>query len=159
VSLGRTPSQTVGPFFAIGLCDRKENELVDSRDPAALPLTGLLVDGQGTPITDGMIEVWDGRRWGRCGTDGSGAFSFVVAKPAVGRGAPCLEVSVFGRGLLRHQLTRVYFPDEAEANAADAFLSRLSPDERATLLAEPVDGGIRFDIHMQGPLATTFFAH
>jgi protocatechuate 3,4-dioxygenase, alpha subunit len=161
VSLGRTPSQTVGPYYAIGLCGRPDNELVARDYPGALPLEGALFDGQGEPINDGLIELWDasGRRWGRCGTDPSGAFSFIVAKPEAAVGAPHLEVTVFSRGLLRHQLTRVYFPDEREANEADPVLSRLRPEERATLLGAAEDGGVRFDIHMQGPDATAFFEH
>ena len=161
MSRGATPSQTVGPYYAIGLCRRVENELVPPDDPAALTVVGVLLDGQGEPISDGMIEVWDaaGGRWGRCGTDASGAFSFVVAKPGAASGAPHLEVTVFARGLLRHQLTRLYFPDEQDANGADPFLSRLPSGERETLVGVPAAGGIRFDIHMQGSLATTFFAH
>jgi protocatechuate 3,4-dioxygenase alpha subunit len=161
LSRGITPSQTVGPYYEIGLCRRLDNQLVPPGDPGALTVEGLLLDGQGEPISDGMIEVWDeaGRRWGRCSTDASGAFSFVVAKPEPASGAPHLEVTVFARGLLRHQLTRVYFPDEQEANEADPLLSRLEPAERATLVGVPAGGGIRFDIHMQGSLATTFFAH
>jgi protocatechuate 3,4-dioxygenase alpha subunit len=67
-------------------------------------------------------------------------------------------VLVFARGLLRHQLTRVYFPDEAEANAADEVLSALPERERATLLARPEDGALRFDIRLQGDGETVFFA-
>ena len=104
----RTPSQTVGPFFTIGLCRRAENEL----DPDGVELAGELLDGQGEAIPDGVIELWEpvGRRWGRCGTDDAGRFRFLVP-----RDARRLEGSVFARGLLRHQLTRIYFPAE-EAN-------------------------------------------
>jgi protocatechuate 3,4-dioxygenase alpha subunit len=153
----RTPSQTVGPYYAIGLCRRVENELVSG----GTVLSGRLLDGQGEPIGDGMIEAWDaaGRRWGRSGTDADGGFSFSIAKPAAVDGAPHLDVFVFARGLLRHQLTRVYFPDEQEANAADPVLAGLDPGERATLVAAPDGGGLRFDIHMQGERATVFFDH
>jgi protocatechuate 3,4-dioxygenase alpha subunit len=158
----KTPSQTVGPYYAIGLSRLPQNELADPGDPASLRLVGQLLDGQGDPISDGMIEAWDpgGRRWGRSGTDAEGRFSFVVAKPAALLGeAPRLDVMVFARGLLRHQLTRVYFPDEAEANAADPVLAALEEDERSTLLAERENGSLRFDIRMQGDRATVFFAH
>jgi protocatechuate 3,4-dioxygenase alpha subunit len=161
VTLGRTPSQTVGPYYAIGLCRRPENELVGRDTPGALELSGQLLDGRGEPIGDGMIEIWDaaGRRWGRSGTD-AGRFSFVVAKPVAQDGcAPQLEVFVFARGLLRHQLTRVYFPDEAEANDADPVLSSLDERERQTLVARPNGAGLLFDITMQGEAATVFFAH
>jgi protocatechuate 3,4-dioxygenase alpha subunit len=158
----KTPSQTVGPFYSIGLSRGPQNELADRHDPAAIHLIGRLIDGQGDPIADGMIEAWDaaGRRWGRSGTDAEGRFSFVLAKPAAPPGhAPRLDVYVFARGLLRHQLTRVYFPDEAQANAADPVLAGLDDAARSTLVAEQEDGALRFDIRMQGDRATVFFAH
>jgi protocatechuate 3,4-dioxygenase alpha subunit len=153
-----TPSQTVGPFYSIGLCRRPDNELVPPGDPSALQLIGRLLDGAGEGI-DGMIEVWDGERWGRSGTDVEGSFSFSVAKPpARGEDAPRLDVHVFARGLLKHQLTRVYFPDEAEANAADPVLAALPEEDRRTLVAEADGGALRFDVRMQGERATVFFA-
>ena len=157
MKLGHTPSQTVGPYYSIGLCRRSEAELV--RD--GIRLGGRLFDGKDAPIGDGMIEIWDAGagRWGRSGTDEEGRFAFLVAKPEGARGAPHLDVFVFARGLLRHQLPRVYFPDESEANAADPVLAGLDADRRATLVALPDAGGLRFDIHMQGSMATVFFAH
>ena len=161
MTLPPTPSQTVGPYYTIGLCRRVENELVPRGDPAAIPLTGRLLDGDGEPIVDGMIEAWDaaGGRWGRSPTDAEGRFSFVIAKPdASGNGAPHLDVYVFARGLLKHQLTRVYFPDEPEANASDPVLSSLPEADRAVLVAEQEDGAVRFDIRMQGERQTVFFS-
>src|SRR3954449_4963812 len=111
----RTPSQTVGPYYAIGLCRRADNELV----PGGEVLSGRLLDGEGAPVTDGMVELWDAvdRRWGRSGTHPDGVFSFLVAKPRARDGyAPHLLAYVFARGLLKHQLTRIYFPDEGAAN-------------------------------------------
>ena len=66
MTLPRTPSQTVGPFYSIGLSRGPQNELADRSDPSAVRLTGQLVDGQGAPISDGMVELWDavGKRWG-----------------------------------------------------------------------------------------------
>lgn len=154
----RTPSQTVGPYYEIGLCDRTQNVLA----PDGFRLTGLLLDGAGEPIEDGMIEVWDrlGRHWGRSGTNAEGRFEFVVVKPAAdGADAPRLDVFVFARGLLRHQLTRIYFPDETEANTADPVLSALPETDRETLVARREGGELRFDIRMQGERATVFFAH
>jgi protocatechuate 3,4-dioxygenase alpha subunit len=156
VTLVRTPSQTVGPFYGIGLCRREESELAAD----GIRLTGTLFDGDGVPIPDGMIELWDpiARRWGRSGTDRNGSFSFLVAKPPVqGASAPHLLVFVFARGLLRHQLTRIYFPDEIEANAADTVLASLEEADRALLVAEHDDGGLRFDIRMQGEHQSVFF--
>jgi protocatechuate 3,4-dioxygenase, alpha subunit len=150
-----TPSQTVGPYFSIGLCRRPENELASPDDPRAVRLIGRLLDGEAMPIADGVIEVWDAgrRRWGRCGTEADGCFSFVVAEPA--GESPHLDLCVHARGLLEHQLTRVYFPGAAD----DALLSTLEPRRRATLVAEAEDGALRFDIRMQGARETVFFEH
>jgi protocatechuate 3,4-dioxygenase alpha subunit len=161
VTAGKTPSQTVGPYYAIGLT-WPSNELVPRDAPGAVELTGTLFDGRGDPIADGMVEVWDaaGGRWARSGTAPEGRFSFVVAKPDVEDGlAPRLDVYVFARGLLRHQLTRIYFPDEPEANAADPVLSALDEAERQTLVARRQGAVLLFDITMQGDSATVFFAH
>jgi protocatechuate 3,4-dioxygenase alpha subunit len=159
----RTPSQTVGPYFTIGLARRTENELVAPGDPGAVRLRGRLLDGAGTPLPDGLVEVWDrtGRRWGRTGTDADGGFVFTLAKPAAVNGdAPRLDVYVFARGLLRHQLTRIYFPDETDANAADPVLAALPTDRRETLVAAADDdGGLRLDIRLQGDDQTVFFEH
>ena len=161
MTLPATPSQTVGPYYTIGLCRRIENELVPPADPKALRVTGRLLDGDDQPIVDGMIEAWDasGARWGRSSTDAEGRFAFVIAKPGVPAGeAPRLDLYVFARGLLKHQLTRMYFPDEAEANASDPVLSLLPEADRASLVAEQEDGGVRFDIRMQGERQTVFFS-
>jgi protocatechuate 3,4-dioxygenase, alpha subunit len=161
VTLGQTPSQTVGPFYAIGLT-WPSTELVAPGAPGARELTGLLLDGRGDPIQDGMVEIWDGAggRWARSGTAPEGRFSFVVAKPDAQDGrAPRLDVFVFARGLLRHQLTRIYFPDEPEANAADPVLSALGAREQQTLVARQQGAVLLFDITMQGESATVFFEH
>ena len=155
MTLPKTPSQTVGPYYAIGLCRRPDNELVPPADPTSLRLIGRLLDGEGVGI-DGMIEVWDAQaqRWGRSGTDSEGMFQFTVAKPEPAPGeAPRLNVWVFARGLLKHQLTRVYAP-----GASDAVLESLPEEQRSTLVAAEEDGALRFDIRMQGDRATVFFA-
>ena len=151
----KTPSQTVGPYFTIGLCRHSENELASRTEPGAVQLIGQLLDGQETPISDGMIEIWDGRPLGRSGTDSEGRFSFTVTKPAKPGEAPRFDVLVFARGLLRHQLTRLYFPDEP--NETDPVYAGLPVPGRETLLAEQEDGALRFDIRMQGARATVFF--
>ena len=102
--------------------------------------------------------------FGRSGTVDDGWFEFVTVKPGRVPGpdgelqAPHLVVLVFARGLLKHLVTRLYFPDEPEANASDPILSELDESERATLIAPAEDGGLRFDIHLQGDAETTFFA-
>ena len=162
MTLPRTPSQTVGPYYAIGLTRGPQNELAPRSAPGAVQLIGQLLDGAGTPIADGMIELWDapGGRWGRSGTDSDGRFSFSVVKPdAPTGGAPHFDVFVFARGLLRHQLTRIYFDDEAEANSRDPVLASLGEADRETLVAVQENGAMRFDIRMQGDRATVFFAH
>jgi protocatechuate 3,4-dioxygenase alpha subunit len=141
-----TPSQTVGPYYVIGLCRRPDDDL----DPDGVELTGTLYDGQEEPIGDGLVEVWDaaGRRFGRSGTDKEGRFRFRIP-----RDREVLDAHVFARGLLRHQRTRIYLRE-----VEDEVLAALSPEERATLLARAEDGGFRFDIRMQGEHATVFFA-
>jgi len=110
------------------------------------------------PLEDGFTG------FGRSGTEDEGRFEFVTVKPGAvpwpggGMQAPHIDVGVFSRGLLKRLATRIYFPDEAEANAADPVLSALDPDERATLIAIPDGDGLRFDIRMQGDDQTTFFA-
>jgi protocatechuate 3,4-dioxygenase alpha subunit len=153
-----TPSQTVGPYYVIGLVRRDDSRLAERTDAGAVQLTGALLDGQGTGIGDGMIEIWDGGRWARSGTDSDGRFAFTVTKPTARPAeTPRFDVYVFARGLLRHQLTRIYFPDEP--NEADTVFASLSEEERETVVAVAEDGALRFDIRMQGDRATVFFAH
>lgn len=145
--MSATPSQTVGPFYAIGLCNRPQDELA----PDGTELRGQLLDGRGEPIPDGMVEIWDaaGRRWGRSGTDADGRFRFLVP-----RDCEVLEAYVFARGLLRHERTRIYLRE-----VEDEVLASLAAEERDTLLAATEDGALRFDIRMQGDRATVFFSH
>jgi protocatechuate 3,4-dioxygenase alpha subunit len=147
VTRPRTPSQTVGPYYAIGLCRRPADEL----DPEGIELRGQLLDGRGEPIPDGMVEVWDaaGRRWGRSGTQPSGSFRFRVP-----RDCEVLEAFVFARGLLRHQRTRIYLRE-----VEDEVLAALPAAERETLRARPEGEALVFDIRLQGDQATVFFAH
>jgi protocatechuate 3,4-dioxygenase alpha subunit len=102
--------------------------------------------------------------FGRSGTVDEGWFEFVTVKPGRvpapdGRlQAPHLVVTVFARGLLKHLVTRLYFPDEVEANDDDPVLLGLEPHERETLVARVGEGGLRFDVVLQGRGQTTFFA-
>jgi len=71
--------------------------------------------------------------------------------------APHIDVSIFARGLLDRVVTRIYFADEAQANAEDVVLRGLSEEQRSTLIAEKTDDGYRLDIHLQGDQETVFF--
>jgi protocatechuate 3,4-dioxygenase, alpha subunit len=103
MSQGLTPSQTVGPFFSIGLIREGDNELVPN---GGVRVSGRVLDGAGEPVPDAVVELWqqgaDRTLWGRCGTDAEGRFDFVTARPPTGHA----EVMVFARGLLRHLVTR-----------------------------------------------------
>jgi protocatechuate 3,4-dioxygenase, alpha subunit len=156
-----TPSQTVGPYFTLGL--RYSNELVAD----GLRLSGRILDGAGEPVPDAIVEIWqadeEGRYrpdfgWGRSGCDAEGRYSFATCKPgAVDGQAPHLTMLVFARGLLKPVLTRMYFPDEEEANSRDPILSAV--DNPATLVARPAaGGGMEFDVRLQGEAETVFFA-
>ena len=164
-----TPSQTVGPFFSFGLLEHDLTQLVAPDAPDAIRIEGRILDGEGEPVPDAMVEIWhadaDGRYaadfgWGRSGCDADGRYSFVTRKPGQvadaegGRQAPHVSVLVFARGLLRPVRTRMYFPDD-DANAADRVLASLHEDERDRLVARP---GLQFDIRLQGPEQTPFFA-
>jgi protocatechuate 3,4-dioxygenase alpha subunit len=156
LSFGPTPSQTVGPYFAIGLQWDGGPFAVAPDTPGAIIVSGTIHDGGGAPVPDALIEVAQAGQFARCGTDPEGAFHFQVRKPAARAGAPYLEVTVFARGLLRQLPTRMYFPDEVAANAADPVLS-LAGDRRETLIATDEDGVLRFDIRLQGEGETVFF--
>ena len=167
---GATPSQTVGPFFSIALPWEDGPWVVPAGADGAIRLAGRVLDGEGEPVPDALVETWqaapDGRLnalgfrgFGRCPTDAGGAWEIVTLKPGrVDDQAPHIAVSVFARGLLQRVVTRVYFGDEPEANAADPVLAGLDEAERDTLVATPAAGGYRFDVHLQGPHETTFFA-
>ena len=113
-----------------------------------------------------MVEIWqadeEGRYrpdfgWGRSGCDQEGRYAFVTGKPgSVDGQAPHLTVLVFARGLLKPVLTRMYFPDEQEANAGDPVLAAL--DDGSSLVARPTADGLAFDIRLQGEDETVFFA-
>jgi protocatechuate 3,4-dioxygenase, alpha subunit len=165
-----TPSQTVGPYFAIGLPWDDGPDVVPDGTEGAIWVRGTVYDGAGDPIPDAMIETWqadpDGaygtsgfRGFGRCPTDETGAWAIRTVKPgATGGQAPHIAVAVFARGLLKHLFTRIYFADEEEANAADPVLGGLDEAGRATLVAAREEDGYRFDVRLQGPDETTFFA-
>ncbi len=153
----RTPSQTVGPFFSIGLCARPDNEVVAPGTPGAVRIEGRVLDGAGEPVPDSMVEIWPG--WGRCGTDETGRYSFVTRPPAAGPGeAPHLTMLVFARGLLKALLTRVYFPGEPANDRDPVLLGIPDADERSTLVAVADGDVLRFDVRLQGERQTAFFS-
>ncbi len=158
MSAGPTPSQTVGPFFSLGLTQRADNDL--GGDAAgAVWIRGRVLDGQGDPVPDAMVEAWAAGRWGRSGTTQDGGYSLRVPEPAALDGqAPHVPLLVFARGLLKPVLTRVYFPEHAQANAADPVLAALEDAQQAGLTAIPDGDALRFDIRLQGPDQTAFFA-
>jgi protocatechuate 3,4-dioxygenase, alpha subunit len=180
-----TPSQTVGPFFHIGLPYEGGPEVVPPAHPEAIRIAGRVFDGEGSPVDDALVETWqanqagrydhsedtrddvrlsDGfRGFGRSATDGDGRYELVTVKPGPvphpngGLQAPHLEMAVFARGLLTQVVTRMYFPDETEANASDPVLSLVDPERRSALVARKEDGVLSFDIHLQGERETPFF--
>jgi protocatechuate 3,4-dioxygenase alpha subunit len=173
--LPSTPSQTVGPFFAIGLPWPEGPNAAAQDEPGAFVIRGLLTDGEGVPIPDAVIETWqcDGsgafaerpgfRGFSRVPTGDDGLWAIRTVKPARLPGpdgalaAPFIDVSVFCRGLLHRCVTRIYFADEEAANREDAVLASVPAERRDTLLARPTDDGYRFDIHLQGDGETVFF--
>lgn len=182
-SEGLTPSQTVGPFFHDALPYEHGPRVAGHSRPGVIQLTGRVLDGNGVEIPDSMVEIWQAdengelvetpgiydpvtgngfRGFGRCPTDGYGFYEFLTVKPgavptADGRPqAPHIAMSVFARGMLRRVVTRVYFDDESEANAADPLLGSLDKARRSTLIATSVEGGYRFDVRIQGEDETVF---
>jgi len=194
-----TPSQTVGPFYAYGLTPKGRakwdpdgtyswKETVGDNLVTAdvvgdrIRIEGGIYDGDGMPIPDAMLEIWqaDGqgrysnepgsrnlsnaafKGFGRSACDKDGVFSFDTVKPGQVAGpngtkqAPHVVFCIFGRGMLRQVYTRMYFDGEA-ANATDPILNLVPADRRDTLMAKQNGNVWRFDIHMQGDKETVFF--
>lgn len=195
MALKQTPSQTIGPFFAYGLTAEQygyafdqiatANLLSDTPDldGQRIRIVGRVLDGNGAPVSDAMIEIWQADAYGRyshpadprnantgfkglgrCGTgrDPEARFAFDTIKPASvdGQQAPHISVCLFARGLLNHLFTRIYFDDEAEANASDPLLSSIPAERRQTLVAQRSKdaGGVTYtlDIALQGNNETVF---
>ena len=173
--MATTPSQTVGPFFAIELPYADGPQVVPEGTASAVWLRGRVFDGDGAPVPDALVESWqadprgqfggDFRGFGRSGTDDEGRWAILTLKPGPVPGAPGedaqaphVDLNIFARGLLHQVVTRLYFADEREANAADPVLAGLDEDARATLVAQPCADGYELDVHLQGPHETTFFA-
>ena len=188
MSLPQTPSQTIGPFFKPSLV-RSADEMLAPNEACGerIVIVGRVLDGDGAPVDDAMVEIWqanaDGRYdhpddlqeklidpnfhgFGRAATDQHGNFRFDTIKPGAVSGignalqAPHINVSIFARGLLKRLVTRIYFPDES-LNASDAILNAVPSERRSTLIAraESVSSqpALRFDIVLQGENETVFF--
>ncbi len=178
-------SQTVGPYYAIGL-DYLVSEVAAGPEAAGthVTLAGTLFDADGVPVPDAIVEIWqadaEGRfsnnvplpaelaaaevaGFARLSTHNDGRFLLRTVKPGPvvfpdGRiQAPHLVVLVLMRGILRHLVTRVYFPGDL-ANETDPVLALVPKARRGTLFARNSSGGnFQWDIHLQGPLETVFF--
>lgn len=157
---GITPSQTVGPYVHIGLT--LENSEIIATEGDTIEVTFSVIDGNGDPVADAMIEIWqtrpDGtyntdevegfRGLGRGMVDETGTVTFTTLRPgATEEEAAHLKVGVFARGMLERLYTRLYFPDND--NSADPVLELVDAARRDLLIAEPVDGGYRKTIVMQ----------
>jgi protocatechuate 3,4-dioxygenase alpha subunit len=179
---GTTPSQTVGPFFSLGLPWEDGPFVVPEGSEGAIRIRGRVLDGAGDPVPDALVETWQAdpagrfphpddprgpahgfRGFGRCPTGADGAWEIVTLKPGPVPGlngavqAPHLAVSLFARGLLDRVVARIYFGDEPAATAADPELALLDGERRASLIAAPADGGYEIDFRLQGDRETAFF--
>ena len=181
---GATPSQTAGPFFAPALLRDPLNVIAGPEaEGERIRVEGRVLDGDGAPVPDALVEVWQadaqGRYrhpadraeravdgfvgFGRSGSDEEGRFWFETIKPGpvpfdeAALQAPHLGVTVFARGLLNHLVTRLYFADDPRT-AADPLLQRVPEARRRTLLArrdERVEGAVyRWDVVLQGDAET-----
>jgi protocatechuate 3,4-dioxygenase, alpha subunit len=166
-----TPSQTVGPFYHFALERPGWADLTaDGASGEKIEIEGRILDGDGAPVFDAFLEVWQAnaagkyahpedrqdkpldarfRGFGRVGADAEGRFRFTTIRPGrvPGRGntlqAPHINIAIFGRGLLKQLTTRLYFADEAEANESDPALSAINdPLARKSLIAVPVGGAM-----------------
>jgi protocatechuate 3,4-dioxygenase alpha subunit len=185
MDLTPTPSQTVGPYLHLGLTDSRSISRVagDAAKGERVWLTFRVLDGDGVPVPDAMIELWqadsdgnyahqdssaDGtsfRGFGRLATAEDGACTFETIKPGRVPGpgetvqAPHISVSILGRGILKRLSTRLYFAGEP-ANAADPILALVPENRRATLLAQPDPARTSnwiFEAHLRGEGETVFF--
>jgi protocatechuate 3,4-dioxygenase alpha subunit len=185
MKLPPTASQTVGPYLHIGLAWLTIDRLAPPECPDQhVTLEGQVVDGDGQPVSDALIEIWQAnahgkyvhpedtqagpptpgfRGFGRVPTDPEGRFRFLTIKPGPvadphgGLQAPHILVSVFMRGLLKRLVTRVYFPDEPR-NADDCVLRLVPTDRRATLVARQIaPGKLEWSVILQGENETVFF--
>lgn len=188
--LKQTPSQTIGPFFHHETFFVDKNILVNEHTQGqVIGITGQVFDGDGAPVPDAMVEIWQAdaqgifnhpadsrceladrhfRGFGRSDTVNNGQFWFKTIKPGRVRWdpqqdqAPHINIRVFGRGILKHVVTRLYFSDEEAANQTDPVLNLIDePTRRQTLIAMLDQSGEHptycFNIVLQGDRETVFF--
>jgi protocatechuate 3,4-dioxygenase beta subunit len=180
-----TTSQTVGPFYSIGLDWMLQGDLAAAGARGEhVSVRGRVLDGDGQGVPDAVLELWQAnaggryahpedtqeapvdpalRGYGRIGTDAVGRFQFTTVKPGHvpaplgGMQAPHIAVSVFARGLMKRLVTRLYFPDEP-ANATDFALGLAPAARRSSLVAaKRPDGSLEWNVVLQGPGETVFF--
>jgi protocatechuate 3,4-dioxygenase alpha subunit len=174
-----TPAQTVGPFYGYALPYEKDNELLAPGSPGSIRLQGTVYDGSGQSIPDAILEIWqpdsEGRivqktgslvrdgytftGWGRGAVGNSGVYTFTTVNPGPTKpgAAAFISVAIFARGLTNRLFTRIYLPEDTEALANDPLLTSLEPERRKTLIARrDPDGGLTFDIRLQGEGETVF---
>ncbi len=169
----RTASQTIGPFFHEALRWPDGARVTFAEGGERIVLTGRVLDGAGAPVGDAMIETWQrsplGRApapaegasrphgFGRIETAKDGTYRLETAMP--GGAAPCIEVAIFARGLLKPLRTRVYLAPEASVRADPALAPLAGSPRLATLVAHRAGGGAyRWDVRLQGEGETVFFA-
>jgi protocatechuate 3,4-dioxygenase alpha subunit len=152
-----TSSQTIGPFWhVLGESGLSDLTALGASGPR-IELVGRVIDGDGAPVSDACIELWQATPaasdrflgWGRCACDPHGGYRFVTIAPDPA--APYLAIIVMARGLLKPLWTRVYL-----AEVADPLLASLPPARRATLLARSEPPAWRWDIRLQGDGETVF---
>jgi protocatechuate 3,4-dioxygenase alpha subunit len=186
VQYPQTPQQTIGPYFSIGTDALNTNRLAGpSVAGEPLVIRGRILDGNGNPVPDALIETWQAdaqgtyphpqdarphlvepafRGWTRIPTDDQGRFELTTIQPGPVPGpggvlqAPHIAVFLHVRGLLYPLLTRMYFPEEP-ANETDPILQLVPADRRSTLILRKTASGntLEWQVVLQGEGETAFF--